>query len=85
MSAHINDAPKSAREGLHAMTTDVTGGGFATWLDLRNKGTELWGAASSDGARTRSFINRPTGTSANAATRAPRWMRKAPMAVMWRS
>jgi len=51
-SAHINDSPKSAREGLHAMTADGKGAVFATWLDLRNKGTELWGAASTDGGAT---------------------------------
>ena len=51
-SAPINDNPKSAREGLHAMTADAKGAVFATWLDLRNKGTELWGAASADGGVT---------------------------------
>ena len=48
----INDVPKSAREGLHDMVSDGKGAFFATWLDLRNKGTELWGATSRDGART---------------------------------
>lgn len=51
-SANINDSPQSAREGLHAMTADAKGAVFATWLDLRNKGTELWGAASADGGAT---------------------------------
>ncbi|MBC8096116.1 MAG: exo-alpha-sialidase [Akkermansiaceae bacterium] len=48
-SAKLNSAPKSAGEGLHAMAGDGQGNVFATWLDLRNGGTELWGAASQDG------------------------------------
>jgi hypothetical protein len=47
----INDVPSSAREGLHAMAargkTIVT-----AWLDLREKGTELYSATSTDGGRT---------------------------------
>ena len=50
--ATINDAPKSAREGLHAMAGDGKGNVFVTWLDLRNKGTELWSATSRDGGKT---------------------------------
>ena len=46
--ATVNTAPKSAREGLHAMA----GSGervAVVWLDLRNSGTELWGALSKNG------------------------------------
>ena len=45
----INDAPASAREGLHAMASDGKGRLFAVWLDLRQKGTRLYGAVSTDG------------------------------------
>lgn len=47
----VNDVEASAREGLHAM---AGGGGvlFATWLDLRAKGTQLYGASSTDGGAT---------------------------------
>jgi len=47
----VNDAPGSGREGLHAM---ASGGGvlFSTWLDLRAKGTRLYGASSRDGGKT---------------------------------
>lgn len=43
----VNDVVGSAREGLHAMGS---GGGvlFATWLDLRDKGTRLYGSVSRD-------------------------------------
>ncbi|CAN5478301.1 hypothetical protein BH23VER1_BH23VER1_31770 [soil metagenome] len=45
----INEVPKRAGEGLHAMVGDGAGNVFVTWLDGRNQGTELWGAASADG------------------------------------
>jgi hypothetical protein len=47
----VNDVPASAREGLHAM---AAGGGvlFSTWLDLRDKGTRLYGSISRDGGKT---------------------------------
>lgn len=47
----VNDVPASAREGLHAM---AAGGGivFSTWLDLRGKGTRLYGSISKDGGKT---------------------------------
>jgi hypothetical protein len=47
----VNDVPAAAREGLHAM---ASGGGllFASWLDLRSKGTKLYGAVSRDGGAT---------------------------------
>lgn len=44
----INDAPKTAGEGLHAMASDARSNVFIVWLDSRNKGMQLWGAASSD-------------------------------------
>jgi photosystem II stability/assembly factor-like uncharacterized protein len=47
----VNDVPGSAREGLHAM---AYGGGvlYSTWLDLRAKGMQLYGAVSKDGGKT---------------------------------
>ena len=51
-SANVNDAPNAAREGLHATASDGKGNVFATWLDLRNKGTELWRSTSADGGAT---------------------------------
>ena len=50
--AKLNDADKSAREGLHAMSGDGKGFVFATWLDLRSGGAEMWGASSSNGGAT---------------------------------
>jgi hypothetical protein len=48
----INDVPASAREGLHAMASDGGRLVFATWLDLRSKGTKLYGAYSDNGGVT---------------------------------
>ena len=48
----INSVKGSAREGLHAMAADENGHAFVTWLDLRNKGMELWSASSADGGLT---------------------------------
>lgn len=44
----INDAPGSAREGLHAIAVSTDGELAAVWLDLRGTGTRLYGAFSSD-------------------------------------
>ena len=51
-STRVNSVTNSAREGMHAMVGDGKGLVYAAWLDLRNKGTELWGASSRDGGRT---------------------------------
>lgn len=48
----INDVATSAREGLHAMVAGPDDGLFAAWLDLRGKGTQLYGSRSADGGVT---------------------------------
>lgn len=49
----INDTPKAAREGLHAMAGDAEGHLAAAWLDDRGgKGKRLYGAFSSDSGHT---------------------------------
>ncbi len=48
----INDVPGAAREGLHAMAAAPDGSLFAAWLDLRAKGTKLYGSKSADGGVT---------------------------------
>lgn len=49
--ARVNDKAAAAREGLHAMAAD---GNFmyVSWLDDRDGGKELYGAASADGGAT---------------------------------
>ncbi len=48
----INDVPGAAREGLHAMAAGEGGQVAAVWLDLRAKGTRLYGAYSQDAGKT---------------------------------
>ena len=48
----VNDEPNAAHEGLHAMAADEQGNLFAAWLDLRSKGTKLYGSRSTDGGVT---------------------------------
>ena len=50
----VNDVPKAAREGLHAMAGDASGHMAAVWLDDRvgPSGKRLWGAFSDDAGAT---------------------------------
>ncbi len=48
----LNESPSSAREGLHAMAGNGRGLVAVAWLDLRNKGTEIWSRVSRDGGLT---------------------------------
>jgi hypothetical protein len=45
----VNDVVSSAREGLHGMAASADGELFCVWLDLRNKGTQIFGSRSTDG------------------------------------
>jgi len=49
---HVNDRAKSAIEGLQALAGDGHGFVFATWLDDREGGKQVWGASSPDGGQT---------------------------------
>ena len=51
-SGQVNDVAGAAREGLHAMAVDPKGELIAVWLDLRDKGTRLYGARSKDSGAT---------------------------------
>jgi BNR repeat-like domain len=44
----VNDVESSAREGLHAMTASKDGVLWCVWLDLREKGTQLFASQSID-------------------------------------
>lgn len=88
-SAPINDVPNSAREGLHAMAGDGGGDLFAAWLDLRNGGTELWGAASHDGgaswgANARIYQS-PDGHICECCHPSVAFASRGTVAVMWRN
>lgn len=44
----VNDVEASAREGLHAMAASENGTLWCVWLDLREKGTQLFASKSVD-------------------------------------
>ena len=44
----VNSVTAAAREGLHGMAAGPDGTVFLTWLDLRSKGMQLYGAVSRD-------------------------------------
>jgi hypothetical protein len=48
----VNDVPKSAREGLDALSSDGKGKLFVAWLDDRGTRKQLWGARSVDAGAT---------------------------------
>ena len=49
----VNDVPGAPTEGLHTLASDGKDGLFAAWLDKRSgKGTQLYGARSTDAGAT---------------------------------
>jgi hypothetical protein len=62
----VNDVATSAREGLHAMAASQNGECYCVWLDLRNKGTQIFCSRSNDGGETwsknRMVYESPDGT-----------------------
>ncbi len=50
--APINDVPNAGREGLHAMAGGPKGQVCCVWLDLREKGTKIYAAVSTDAGKT---------------------------------
>jgi hypothetical protein len=85
----INDVPASAREGLHSMASGGNGLLFATWLDLRSKGTRLYGASSKDGGATWSknvqVYESPSGTICQCCHPTAIIDSKGEIHVMWRN
>lgn len=86
----INDTPKAAREGLHAMVADADGHMAAAWLDDRGvKGKRLYGAFSDDGGRIWSrnvlLYESPDGTICECCDPSLAAMGHGEFAVMWRN
>ena len=85
----INDVPGAAREGLHAITADPKGNLFAVWLDLRAKGTHLYGARSTDGGKTwsenRLVYKSPDGSICQCCHPSAMFDKKGELWVMWRN
>jgi hypothetical protein len=85
----VNDVRDSAREGLHAMAADASGNLFAVWLDLRSKGTKLYGARSTDSGMTWSknvlVYASPSGTICQCCDPALAIDETGRVSVMWRN
>ncbi|HZZ71610.1 MAG TPA: sialidase family protein [Pirellulales bacterium] len=47
--ARVDDVAGAAREGLHGLAVGPHGEAYCVWLDLRIKGSRLFGSASTDG------------------------------------
>jgi hypothetical protein len=86
----INDTPKAAREGLHAMVSDAEGHMAAAWLDDRDgKGKRLYGAFSNDAGRSWSrnvlLYESTDGTICQCCDPSLAAMGHSEFAVMWRN
>ncbi|MEO8130162.1 MAG: sialidase family protein [Bryobacteraceae bacterium] len=85
----ITDVPGAAREGLHAIAADRKGNLFAAWLDLRAKGTRLYGSRSLDGGLTWSknvlVYESPDGTICQCCHPSIAFDRQGRISVMWRN
>lgn len=87
--SRVNDVDASAREGLHAMTASRTGVVYCTWLDLRNKRTEITGASSRDGGKTWSdnalVYRSPDGSVCECCHPSATFSQDGTLLVMWRN
>jgi hypothetical protein len=85
----VNSVSASAREGLHHMTVAPDGTVFCTWLDLRAKKTEVYGATSADGGATwkneRLVYKSPDGSVCECCQPQVAYDAKGTLHVMWRN
>lgn len=85
----INDVEGAAREGLHAMAAGPDGILYAAWLDLRAKGTQLYGSRSTDAGLTWSpnvrIYSSPDGTICQCCHPALSIDKNGRIWVMWRN
>jgi hypothetical protein len=92
----VNDRPKAAREGLHAMAADAQGHLAATWLDDRtppdaptHSGKRLYGAFSNDAGGSWSknvlLYQSPDGTICQCCAPSLASLGRGEFAAMWRN
>ena len=85
----VNDSVKDCREGLHAMALAPNGNVFCTWLDLRSRGTEIFGSHSADGGASWSKNHRvyrsPSGTVCECCHPSATYHADGSLHVMWRN
>jgi len=87
--SRLNDGVMSAREGLHGMAASPDGQLYCTWLDLRDKGTQIFGSRSADGGATWStnvlIYQSPDGTVCECCHPSVAVGAKGRVYVMWRN
>jgi hypothetical protein len=85
----VNDVEGSARESLHAMVAGPKGELYTAWLDLRSKGTQLFGAGSTDGGLTWSkdtqIYKSPSGSICNCCHPSLTFAEDGKLYAMWRN
>jgi hypothetical protein len=85
----VNDVAAAPREGLHTLAADNHGNLFAAWLDLREQGTRLYGAWSSDSGATWSrnvkIYESPEGTICQCCHPTAVFIENGNIEVMWRN
>ena len=85
----LNSVPGSAREGMQALAGNGRGAVAVVWLDLRQKGTQLWARFSKDGGTTwdqdRSIYASPAGHICECCHPTVAFAESGALAVMWRN
>lgn len=85
----VNDVSAAAREGLHTLAADRQGNLFAAWLDLRQEGTRLYGAWSTDSGLTWSanakLYESPDGTICQCCHPFAAYAQNGGLDLMWRN
>jgi hypothetical protein len=85
----VNDVPGAAREGLHAMAAAPDGTLACVWLDMRGRGTTLYGSFSRDDGATWSrnqlVYRSPDGTICECCHPSAAYDRSGRLHVMWRN
>ncbi len=88
-AVRVNDVPTAAREGLHTLAGNGHGTLFAAWLDLRGRGTRLYGAWSTDAGGTWSknvlVYASPDGTICQCCHPSAAFDNSGGLDVMWRN
>jgi hypothetical protein len=85
----VNTIEASAREGLHGMAAGPDGSVYCAWLDLRVRGTQVYGARSRDGGASwepdRLVYRSPDGSVCQCCHPSVAYGPDGTLSVMWRN